>query len=269
MTVYADILIAVNIITDYFLLRLTASLSSKSPSLLRITSGAVLGGLFSLWIFADVKGFLLNLAFNIFSAAVLTAVVFGFGNLKVYLRRLFTLFGVSFLYAGAMLLLQNTLSPYGLTVHNSVVYFNISPLYLALFSAVGYLLASLLKGALKKNNTEAEACTVTAVLNKKTVEIKGIIDTGNSLSDPFGLSEIIIVSPEGFAPFKNEENLSRRFRAIPVKTVGGESLLEGYRIDKAVINTSGKRVEISRPVLAISKTDTEEIGAIVRPETVG
>jgi hypothetical protein len=79
----------------------------------------------------------------------------------------------------------------------------------------------------------------------------------------------MIVSREKTSSLFENENLNSRYRILPLKTVSGEATLEGYRIDKAVIKTESKTVEISRPILAISKTDAEDIGVIVNPRTVG
>lgn len=269
MVVYADVLIAVNIIVDYFLLKLTSRFLGKSPPLIRMVSGAVLGGLFALWIFVPVKSRVLQFVVQILFAFMMSFAVFGFLNLKAFLRNTLTFLSVSLFYCGLMFLTWYFLRPNGMIIHNSVVYFNVSPLFLTVFSVAGYFISAFLRSVFSKNNAVAFKCEVTVYLNKKSITLKGIVDSGNSLSDPFGLSEVMIVSREKTALIFENENLDSRYRALPLKTVTGETMLDGYRIDKAVIKTESKTVEISRPILAISNTDTEDIGVIVNPRTVG
>ena len=54
MTVYADVLFAVNMIVDYFLLRACAAFLHKKPKTMRLILSAAVGGISSIYIFFKV-----------------------------------------------------------------------------------------------------------------------------------------------------------------------------------------------------------------------
>ena len=86
MVVYADILVIVNFIVDYFLLKASAAILHLKPPLLRQLSAAAIGGLSSLYIFAPDFGIFIG---GIYRAAVCALMVlcgFGFKSPKCFLR---------------------------------------------------------------------------------------------------------------------------------------------------------------------------------------
>ena len=105
----------------------------------------------------------------------------------------------------------------------------------------------------------------------REIKIKAIIDSGNSLEDPFSDSEIIITDEKqikllfGEDYYQNKE-LKNRFRKIPYGTVGGKGLLDAYRCDYAIANSKDSATKLNKPILAISKTDfNDDYSAIVNP----
>lgn len=256
MVVYADILVLLNMTVDYFLLSLTAKLIKNGSGVLRQLCAAFLGGISSLTIFLPELNAFFEILLRSVICAVLTFVAFGFGTYKRFFRNTAVFFAVSFGYAGAMLAIWQLLHPGGMIIHNSVVYFDISPMFLILFSVASYFLVLFLRALLQKNADLAQKCEVKIYAGKNSGSFVAISDTGNSLEDSFGTSEVIIADRAAakllFSDF-GEDELKPRYRVLPCKTVAGSELLEGYRCDKAYINCDGKITEITRPILAVSK----------------
>lgn len=269
MVVYADILILVNFIVDYFLLLLSSRFLHKKPRLWRLLAGAAAGGLFSLYIFLPQSNFLCQSAVQILMCAALCLVTFGFGDIKTFVRSATVLFAVNFAYSGAMIAVWLIFKPYGMVINNSVVYFNISPLFLILFSVIGYFAVVLLRKILKKKFSENTYCDVTVSNGAQSVRLSGIVDSGNSLTDVFGLSQIFITEQEVVGALLGEEIKNpARFRKIPCSTVAGEKLLDGYRIDSAVILYNNKTYNFKNPVLAVSSVPLIDSKIIVNPENL-
>ena len=126
MIVYADILIILNLAVDYFLLRAAACLQHLNPPLWRMLLSSLAGGSSSLYIFLPPRGVILDILFRTAVCAAMTFICFGFGKIKRFLRTCGVFLLVTFGYGGAMTALWYLLKPSGLTVINSVVYFNIS-----------------------------------------------------------------------------------------------------------------------------------------------
>lgn len=272
MVIYVDVLVVLNILVDYFLLKLTARIVRKNPSLVRFIFGSAAGGISSLYIFLPPQNFLVETLVRIIISLIITLVTFGFGSLKSLLKNTAVFFAVTFGFAGAMLGLWYVFEPTGMAVNNSVVYFNISPLILIILSAVFYVIVSVLRFLLQKNSPDAKECKIKVILDKESAETTAIIDTGNSITDAMGMAEVIIVDKD-FAQklfgSKNGNEMTARYRVIPCNTISGTTLLEGYRCDKAYIKCDGNTTEINRPILAVSKTPLDkERQAIINPRSV-
>ena len=269
MTVYADILMLVNFVVDYFLILIACRFLHKKPRLWRLLLGSAAGGIFSLYIFLPVSNFFLQSIVQILMSMILCLVAFGFGGAKNFLRSTAVLFCVNFAYSGAMIAVWLIFKPYGMVINNSVVYFNISPLFLILFSVIGYLIVILLRKILKKKFSENTYCEVTVSNGTQSVKLNGIVDSGNSLADVFGLSQIFITEQEVVhALLGGEIKNPARFRKIPCSTVAGEKLLDCYRIDSAVILYNNKKYNFKNPVLAVSSVPLIDSKIIVNPENL-
>lgn len=269
MTVYADILILTNFVVDYFLISLSCRFLHKNPSLWRLLLSALSGGVFSLYIFLPQRNFLLQIIIHILMCAVLCLIAVGFGDLKTFLRSIAVLFCVNFAYSGAMIAVWLLFKPYGMVINNSMVYFDISPLFLILFSVVGYFGVLLARQALKRKFSQNTYCDVTVCCMDKAITLCGIVDTGNSLSDVFGMSQIFITEDDIITTLLGDEkNNPARFRKIPCRTVSGERLLDGYRIDSAVVLYNNKKHIFKNPILATSTVPLDDTKIIINPENL-
>ena len=271
MTVYADILIILELAVNYFLLALTAALLRLESSIPRQLAAALVGALSSLTIFLPEFSEPLLVAIQLLVALIMACVAFSARRLKRVLRNTAVLFAVSCGYAGGMMAIWTLLHPSGMVVHNSVVYFNISPLFLVLFSTGAYFAVMLFRYILGRNASLAERCTVKLFAQQSSIELEAIADTGNSLEDVFGLSEIIIADRAAayalLGDLDSNDELKKRYRALPCSTVSGDGMLDGYRCDKAYIEYNGKTLELRRPILAVSKQSLgQDYSAIVNPK---
>ncbi len=267
MTVYADVLILVNFIVDYFLLLLTAKFLHIKAKVLRIILASLSGGLFSLYILLPQSNFLLQTFIHICMCAALCLIAFGFKDIKAFLRGASALFCVNFAYSGAMIAVWLIFKPYGMVINNSVVYFDISPLFLILFSVVGYFAVLIIRKFIKKPFSQNTYCDVTVYCGPNSFTLCGIADTGNSLNDAFGFSQIFITEEAVVdALLGKQKQNPTRFRKIPCSTVAGDRLLDGYRIDRAVVKFNNKNYAFKNPILAVSATPLNDCKIIVNPE---
>lgn len=272
MVVYADILIILNIIVDYFLLLAAAKLLQNNSRILRLLAGAAIGGVSSLYIFAPDLGLLIGLLFRAAVCALMVLAAFGFKNIKTFLRGCGVLFLVTCGYGGIMTAVWYLFKPPGMTVVNSVVYFSISPAVLIIASVAAYLLFMLFSAIFSKTAKFAERCEITVSAGGDSITMEGIIDTGNSVEDIFGNSEIIIADKAyvknlfgDINPATNDD-IKSRYRLLPCSTVSGGGTLVGFRCDKAFISDGERSVKLEKPILAVSKTPlNDDYSAIVNP----
>lgn len=273
MQVYADVLVVLNLIVDYFLLSAAARLLHINPPFWRQLIAAILGGISSLIIFLPTQGFVLELFIQLSVCIIMSYTAFGFVSLRRFVRAAAVLFGVTFGYGGGMMALWYALRPNGMVINNSVVYFDISPVFLILFSVVGYIAVSVLRRLFGANGVSSSLCTAEIFIDGNSRVFSVLVDTGNSLEDTFSNSEVIIADSNavksllGFIP--KAENLPDRYRIIAGTGVTGQALLDGFRCDRAVITYSGRKIELHRPILAISQQPLGgDYDAIINPRTV-
>ena len=144
-------------------------------------------------------------------------------------------------------------------------------MFLITFSAVAYLIIAIARKITESNCVYSQKCSIEVLADGFSAKLNAIVDTGNSVEDVFSLSEIIVVDESVayclFKGYPNGDNLKRRYRALPISTVGGTSLLDGYRCDKAYINCGEKSKLLKSPILAVAKAEIKDgYNAIVNPK---
>lgn len=273
MVVYADILIIVNLITDYFLLSATGWILKKRIKQFRYVVGALIGSIFSLYIFIPIKSIVLDFSVKLLFSFIVVAITFGVNKVKQFVKAVLIFFGISCAYAGIMAFLWHNFKPTGMIVKNSVVYFNISPTVFIFITLVSYCLFMVFSLIFKGSAKHGERCEIKLTAGENSVNFNALVDSGNSINDVFGNSEIIIadksIAVSLFDSLDLVENpkLSTRYRVIPCNTVSGSDLLSGYRCDNAEIKTDSQKISIKNPVLAISKVSLDDgYDGIINPE---
>ena len=271
MTVYADVLLVLNLIIDYFILSLSARLLKKSISLWRMLLSSFIGAVSSLYIFLPTIPVLIESLLKLTVCLLMCLAAFGYLNFKGFLRAFSVVSAVSFLYGGLMIAVWYIFKPYGMIINNSVVYFNVSPVFLIVFSAAAYIVIIIVRKITERNSVYSDECRIDVVADGNTAKLTAIIDTGNSVEDIFSLSEIIVVDESVvysiFDGYPDNQDLKRRYRALPIGTVSGASLLDGYRCDRAFVEYRGKNIELKSPILAVSKSELSDgYNAIVNPK---
>ena len=272
MIIYADILIILNLLVDYFLLLITAKLLEIKCITLRLFLSSVVGGFSSLYIFLPRINTITDFLYKLFVCAFLAFISHSFKNLKQYLKFTILLFTVTCVYAGFTAAVWHIFKPNGMLINNSVVYFDISPIALTLSTVIFYVTFIILNRIFKNSSNTAQKCEITVFSGKKSLKLRAIVDSGNSVEDFFGKSEIIITDNSSFETLFGEmgldsEEYKKRFRIVPCSTVTGEDILKGYRCDNAVVIVDGESFNLNKPILAVSKVDfRDDYNAIVNPK---
>ena len=257
MVIYGDILFIVNMTVDYLLIGLTAVILKREVQLLRQISASVFGGISAFYIFIETNSFLLDVLYRIILSVVLTLIAFGFQSIRKLVRAIFVNLFLSFLLCGIADLTVSLFKNQAVVVNNTVVYIGISPVLLIISSVVFYFIIKMIFN-LKKNGFAGEICSVSLVLGDSEAVFRGLVDSGNSISDAMSDSEILIVSDTVIKTlcgcrideyFESADN-KPRCRVIPVATVGGRALLKGVRCDKAFLSGNGISQELAKPIIA-------------------
>ena len=252
MVIYADVLVALNIFVNYFLLLTAKKLLRYDAKTLNIALSSLFGGLYSLTVFLENVPKPLQLIMNIAALTVMTLICFRPKSIKPFFKELLCFFGVNAAFAGIMLAVWLFFTPKGMFYSNSIVYFDIDIKLLVVSTLICYAVLRLIFFFVKRAAPKEKIISVTLMRNGKAVSVNALLDTGNTLKDAFTgesvavADEAVIKALFGFsldtyiqnekAGLPNPEKLN--IRLIPVSTVSSEALLPAVKVDRIIFNAS-------------------------------
>jgi len=274
-TIYVDVLLAVNLFVNYFLLLTVRGFLHIPCRRMRLVLGAAVGAAGSLFIFVPE----LPAALSVLSKLALSAAVVLAAFMKLHpmqMLRVFVCFYlISFAYAGFMLAVWYFISPERIMIKNSVVYFDVSPLLLALLSVAAYGVVSLLNRFAGQREAAGGFCAVTIRQNGTEVRCTGKIDTGSSLTEPFSRDPAAVVwmsvlegiLPEEIRAFwehpngadalecfgKAETPTAHRIRMVPFSDLSGGGVLPAFRPELVIIHRGTRTVEVRDCYIAVCR----------------
>lgn len=271
MTVYVDLLFSLNVVVNYLLLRGSAALGGCAVKALRLAAAAGVGGLYAVLTVLPVPSFVRSSAAQGLCAGLMLLLAFGFR--KNTLKQGLFFFALSFAFGGAVLLLIHAVEP-DCIILGGHAYYALSMPALMLVAGVCYGIAAFVL----KNcgaHTGGDILPVTLLLEGRSLALRALRDTGNTLTDPVSGQQVLVVEAErllelfprgdvGDALFRDPaaamETLSYlyptcRFRLVSYRAVGVETgLLLAVRCRGKI----GKSVQPMLAAFSPSKLSCDE-----------
>lgn len=192
MTVYVDLLFALNMTVNYLLLRGSAALGGCPAVLWRLLAAAGVGGVYAVLTVLPGLAFLQAGVMQGLCAGMMLIIAFGFRKNTV--KQALFFFGLSFAFGGAVLLLVQRVEP-DCVMLGGRAYYAVSMPAMLLLAGVCYGIAALV---LKNcgRHTGGDILPVTLLLEGNSVELRALRDTGNTLCDPITGESVLIVEEE-------------------------------------------------------------------------
>ena len=250
MTVYLDVLLGVNWLVNFFLLRSVAAIHRIPRTTLRILLGAAVLSFASLSVLLPDFGVALSLGYRLLTAAVGVWVTFGNRPLRVLLRLTATLFLACFAYGGVMGAILVIFRPSGVAVCNGGVYVNLSPLLLITLTLIAYAAVWLLRGRLRPKGRGCPYLTLHLQKGNRTVTVTAKIDTGFTLNDPYSPYPLVLLSPSAARRLGVDFDA---YRLIPCRTVQGEGLLSSGMLGSVTATVGPHTATFLQVVGAVAK----------------
>ncbi len=223
MIIYADILVVLNVLTDYLLLRCCGAVRHLPVRRGRLLAGALLGGAASLQMLLPVRGFVAAVLAVAAAGAVCLA-AFGFGGIRQFLRNGLCFMGLAFAYSAGMYALWFFLRPDGMYWHGGYVYFDISPLHFVVLTLMtDGLLTAVRRWMQNREQKEGRILRIQMTHEGKSVCGRGLADSGNLLREPISGCPVVIA----------DESLLIRLRpqlTQPESLTGAEAVRFGFRM---------------------------------------
>ncbi|HEX2985826.1 MAG TPA: sigma-E processing peptidase SpoIIGA [Caproiciproducens sp.] len=264
-TVYIDVLLAVNLFINYFLLLAVSKFLSISVKRGRLLLAALLGATYSLMILLPEFNIALSFLVKLIMAATIVLAAYPIYNFKQFVRELAAFYIMSFAFAGLMLALWYFISPHGLLINNSIVYFDISPLALIVLTVICYFIIRLIHRITGRQSPETLFYRIKIEYDGKLVSCMAKVDTGNTLKEPFSNYPVVVVDKKQISDMiPNDE--SGKIRLIPFQAVSGGGLLSAFKPDKLTVVSGKSRYDIQNVYVAASQTDLGGASALLNPD---
>ena len=119
-----------------------------------------------------------------------------------------------------MLCLWYFVAPQGLLIKNSVVYFDVSPLFLLCATVACYFIIRLVQRVTGRQRPEALFCPITIQRGGQESRCTAKVDTGNTLTEPFSGFPVVVVQEEAVQAVVPQQQEQTAFRLVPYGAVG-------------------------------------------------
>ena len=273
MIIYADIILAVNLLMNSIILWFTARATDSCVSCWRIIMGSGAGAMYALLGADNSFGFVYSAGGKLLVSGALIFVTFGYLSWRMFLFRLGVFYLISFLFGGAVLgwmyFLETGLWP--LSYGNG----GISWIYLACGSVIGAGIISLFaQRCINRMYRKGTLHSILIEMGSASVSVMSLLDTGNGLHTIVGRKPVILVefttilpllSPEaaGFLrshpPTEWLANINKcpdhewlgRIEIVPYQTVGSGGMLLAFRTDRISMTSKDERNVIQSGVVAV------------------
>lgn len=274
--IYVDTLFLLNALVDYLLLLAAARLAGEPLRRWRFALGAALGGGYAVAIFLPGLDFLAHPLCRLASAVLMLVV--SYGGSRRLLRQGVLFVALTCAFGGGVVAI-GLLGGTGLSLGNGVFYSALDIKIVLLSAAVCYGVLTLVFRRLARHSTaNGELVPVKLCLGGRTVVLTGLVDTGNTLTDPVSGRPVVVVEGERASPLFPKEYrpvsadlrdpaaaLTRlgtgewrsRFRLLPYRSVGVDrGLLLAVRVDTLELDGRGR----GRVLVALSPTPVSDGG---------
>ncbi len=261
MDIYVDVLVFINAVIDYYLLRLTSLFLKERPHRIRLIIGSIVAGFMSLYILVPKFNAFVEFAVSAVFCLLIVMVTFGRKKANRLCKLSTCYFLISFVFGGFMFAVANLISQSGLAVRNNVLYVDISPVEMLIFTSAAYIIVNVFHFVISKTNIKSTRYTILLKRKNKSVQMLALADTGNSLTDIYSNSVVVLVDKQTALLLIDDYN-SERTLLLPYETIGGSSFLKAFRCDSLEVNST----VIEKPLVAVANVNfDDDYKAIINP----
>lgn len=298
LTIYLDVIYALNFLFDTLLLYLTAIILKRQIKYPRLILGGFIGSLIILLSITPLHAFSNHPLLKLFFSFLMVFAAFGYKRLKYFFSGLMTLYLVTFITGGALIGTHNLIQ-FDITLASNVAIRSIQgfgdPISW-LFVFIGFPLAwHFSKSTIGKIEIAKiqydQIVEVEITVESFEMTCRGLIDSGNQLYDPLSKMPVMFVSikqiediPEAVLQIaKSSEDIlvgkeplslewENKMRIIPYKVVGQEhQLILAFKPDKITIVNKGDRFTVEKGLVSFTMQELSSDGTfqcIVHPKMV-
>ena len=250
ITVYIDVLFLVNFIINILIIEGTSAMMKEFTKPWRTITGAFIGAIYAVGVFFMELNFSGSIIIKILISAMIVFCAFPFTGYRKFLKMIGGFYLVSFIFGGfvvAVLSFTNLGVKMGAIYSNGAVYLSLPWQLLLLTGGATYILICIFSQVRQKKIERMNVSRNLTIYSKgKRIDLKAIIDTGNSLCDPITKIPVIVceyeciknILPQGGGTIlENMIEAKFKVRIIPFVSVGKENgVMVGFVPDKIEVD---------------------------------
>lgn len=277
---YGDVLCLINFSIDFLVLAMCGTFLHLRRRLFRLLAAAVLGAVYSLLILLPALPWYAELLSHLIAALLMCAVAYSPLGARYFVRLVFVFYVSAFLLGGAVsalyTILASILGTADVGETNAVVSGQKATIFLlyAMGSGIFFFAFGRMEAKRKcQRHTMVKICE-----EEKSVEMEGLVDSGNLLSDPISGRPVILVRkvealhilPMDIARFysgMSEEKdvppaLMKKIRLVLATGVEGKRILTGYIPDRIFLfsREEPKKRRTVNAMIAICEGQEKDFG---------
>lgn len=298
MTLYIDVIWFLNLCIDYLLLALTAIVLKRRFQHVRMILGALFASLIVFFLFSSYASLFYQPWVKLLYSAIIVWIAFGFRRMSYYLQGLLMFYFVTFMTGGGLFALHYFWQTdvgilNGMTVSNKGYFGSgISWVFVIIgFPLIWWFSKKRFETMEWKQVQYDQLVDVDITVAGYTFRTRGLVDSGNQLTDPITKKPVMIIEAKLLYPYFNQqavehimtfhegaseehadERLVERACIIPYRVIGQSTpFLSGIRPDSIVIYQQENRYETTNVILGLQDRELSADGvfrSIVHPKLV-
>lgn len=239
--IYMDVFFMVNLAMDTILLKLAAFYIKPQTTFIRCLAGGAAGSLLTcLSLLLSYENMIVHMLISyVFIVAVMVVTTYGKCSAGQMLKRAVWLYLVTILMGGAMNLVYDY-TYFGYVIHGifSTVYANPINLFrMCIYTGISYIILRLVVKFINNMKEHSEQVMVKLSMKGKSVILNGLIDTGNSLKDPYFGKDVHIAEYGALQRILEDVDIHQeKYRLVPFHSLGKKNgLVEVIEFDEIII----------------------------------
>ena len=206
MVIYLDVLLAINGIVDYILLRAAAKLTGHPRNRLRILLGATLGAVYAAAVCLPGLAWLGRWGLKLAVGVGMGVIVFGWNRRCISKTLMFFLLAALF---GGVVFALSQISGGALQLHHGAVYAEVSlPLLAAAVGGVYLMLTWIASATVRRQQTARQTVAVRVGLCGRENAFSALVDTGCLITDPLTSRPVMVAAADVLASLLPQQLLA-------------------------------------------------------------
>lgn len=240
--IYIDVFFCVNLVMDFLILKLVSLYIKPQTTYIRCILGAILGSTFGvLSLLISYENIIWHMLFSyIFIAVAMVVGTFGLGTRRELIKRCIVLYVVT-IFLGGLINLLYSYTYMGVFLQN--IFLGIRSitniLWMVGATLVAYICLEVFVRIAKRHSNTNMLVAVKLIHKGKESLLTGLIDSGNSLREPYTGKPVHIVCEEAISSLLESRDLcTEKFKLVPFTSVGkNHGLIKVITIDELWVYT--------------------------------